>query len=161
MRRTVGTGAPGDLVLRRRLRSSTRCGSPHPPYVRATWAPLERLPDERAFRPLDLVAKHVVPQAHVVSAPVDDTRPSEPAKERPGGAGPFRSGYAPRDDAREGSKKVLKSVAAPGADNEMQMRTDVGKFVDANVESPRHAPQNVAHHAIMLWQGPRTSSSMA
>ena len=50
---------------------------------------LERAADARAQRALDLISENVVPYAHVIAAPLDDSRPGQAGEKGARSGGPF------------------------------------------------------------------------
>ena len=117
---------------------------------RSRWATLEGLTNSQALGALDLVPKDVVPQAHVISTPADHSRPCQTVEEVAGGSAPFCPGDAPSHPARERSQERLKIRAAPRAQHQVQVRTHVGKVVDADLEPTSHATQHVTHGTVVL-----------
>jgi hypothetical protein len=55
----------------------------------------------------------------------------------------------------------LKSLTPPRPQHEVQVRTHVGKVVNADVEPAGHPAQHLANGPIMLAQRPRPSGAVA
>src|SRR5215471_6644298 len=123
-------------------------------------AVFERSTNARPLCAFDLISKDIVPQAQVIAAPADHSRPGQAAEEGADAPAPFCPRDPPSQDTRERPQKVLETVAAPRAEHEMQVRPHVGKIVNAHVEPPRHAAQHITYGAVVLAQRPRASGSM-
>jgi hypothetical protein len=128
---------------------------------RPWWAKFECPTNARPFSAFDLIAEDIVAQAHVIATPADHPRPGQAAEEGPAGARPFGARDPPSENTCERPQEILEGVAAPRAQDEVQVRPHVGKIVDSHVESTRHAAQHIAHGAVVLAQRPRASGSMA
>jgi hypothetical protein len=55
----------------------------------------------------------------------------------------------------------LETLAPTRPQDDVQVRTHVGKVVNPHFEPARHATQHVAHGALVLAQGQRSSGSLA
>src|SRR5258706_8245197 len=101
------------------------------------------MPNGWALGALDLVAKHVVPQAPVIATPAHHSRPSQTVEEAPTRPAPGGSRDPPGHEPSKRAQKPLKPIAAARAQHDVQVRTHVGKVVDADVEPARDAAQHV------------------
>jgi hypothetical protein len=121
----------------------------------------ERLPNASAEVALDRISKNVVPYAEVIAPPGHDARPGQAAEEGAGWPAPFCPRDPPSDDPRKGSQERLKGVATPNAYEHVQMRTHVGKIVDADPESMRHLSKRVAHGTLVPAERPGPAGPFA
>src|SRR6185503_18505299 len=106
---------------------------------------LHGVPNARSRGALDLVSKYVVPNAHIISAPVDDTGPGQIVEERARGATPPSPGDPSSDNTGEGTQETMESITAARAQQKVQMRAHVGKVVDTYAESTRHVAERAAN----------------
>lgn len=112
---------------------------------------------------LELIAKDVVPHAPIVAAPSDEARPRKRAPKGPlvEGAPLARSRHCSRDDARKRAQETLQGLAPFHANEQMHMRTDVGKIVDANAVARGASARGFTHQAFVPAQRPRATRPLA
>jgi hypothetical protein len=111
--------------------------------------------------PLDLIPKDVVKQTPVIPPPTHHSRPSQTIEKATAATASLRPHDPPGNDARKRAQEALKSFTPARPQDEMQMRTHVGKIVDPDFEAPRHATEHLAHRTVVAAHGPRASSSVA
>jgi hypothetical protein len=102
-----------------------------------------------------------VPYAEVIATPCHDARPGQAAEETAARPPPSRAGDPPSDDAGKGPQERLKSVASPNANEQVQMRSHVGKIVNADIKAMRHLSKRAAHGALVPAERPDAAGPFA
>jgi hypothetical protein len=144
-------------VVPRRARSRQRLSN----VIRLARSLFERTTDARARGTLDLISKDVVPHADVVPSPANDARPGQAAKEAPARLPPSRARYQPSDHPRKGAQETLKRVAAPRANEQVQVRAHVGIVIDTDSEAIGHLSKRATDGGRVPEKVPRPAGALA
>jgi hypothetical protein len=108
-----------------------------------------------------LISKNVVPHAKVVAPPTDDSRPRDAAEEWTARSATSRTGHPSGDDPGKRPQKCLERFSTPGANEQVQMGSHVGKVVDPDSEPLGHRSKRALHGGRMLAKRPRAVSPVA